>query len=328
MIRKLGSTVVLAILCCFFLVNSSSAQQTKKPTGITISPAFAQVQVSATETEHPIRLKVTNNEDKPQTLEISAADFNTLDESGGLLFVGTNPTELQKKYGLAKWIRLPETSITLEPKETKNIDAIIVNEPDFAPGGHYGALMLSLPSSSLDEKQNKVAINSIASSLLFVTKTGGEIYKLQLNKVEDSHNIFKLPNSVTLRFKNNGNTHLTPRGVVTIIDPSGKVVKKGVINQDSNIILPEAFRRYTVDLNNISTARLPGKYKTVVDFRFDGYEKFRTYQTSQFLLTPNVVFLIVPIIVILAAISALYLSKNRSYKLAFLKSKKDRRKSK
>lgn len=292
-----------------FPKSSTTDARSETPKGITVSPAFSQTVINATETEHPISFKVTNNESVEQTLQISTADFNTLDESGGLLFVGTNPTAIQKKYGLANWIRLPETSVTISPKQTVDVNATILNEQSLSPGGHYGALMLTLPTDNSGSTKNSVSVRPIASSLLFVTKTGGETYKLRLTDVESSHNMFKLPDSVTLRFYNSGNTHLIPRGTVEIKDPKGKVVRRGIINVNSGIILPETYRRYSVPLTKVSAPKAPGTYRLTVNFRFDGYEQFRTYQTSQFLLTPIVVFLSILVLFILAAGTLLALKK-------------------
>lgn len=63
------------------------------------------------------------------------------------------------------------------------------------------------------------------------------------------------------------------------------MVSKGVINEDSNIILPGLYRRYDVSLKKISRSGLLGKYKMDVNYRFDGYDQFRTYQTSFFVIS-------------------------------------------
>jgi hypothetical protein len=313
--RKIATVVLLTAFFLFPLSQKSDAANpasSPTPSGITLSPAVVQTAVQADETEHKLEFKVTNNKKIEQTINITTADFNTLDESGGLVFVGTNPSKLQKKYGLATWITLPQSAITLKPKETSVVTAIVVNQDSLASGGHYGALLLGLDDNSGNTKgNNKVALHPIASSLLFINKIGGDTHKLKLTDVYSSHNIFNLPSTVTLRFYNDGNTHLIPRGTVSVTDPHGKLISKGVINEDSAIILPETYRRYSIPLNNISTATIPGKYKTTVDFRFDGIDQFRTYQTSRFLLISTLVLFVIVIVVIIGLITVLFYSKNR-----------------
>jgi hypothetical protein len=180
-----------------------------------------------------------------------------------------------------------------------------------SPGGHYGALMLELyDAKSIPSNKNKIALDPIASSLLFVTKVGGDTHKLSLADVGIDHSIFKLPSSVTLRFKNDGNTHLIPRGIVTVTDSGGKLISKGVINENSSIILPEMYRKLSVPLNKINSANHTGKYTVKVDFRFDGYDKYRSFQSSMFLLTPSVI-IISAIALTAVALCAYLLFKSR-----------------
>lgn len=276
--------------------RTGAASNPARPAGVTISPAFQQVSIGQNESEHPVTFRITNNESVPQTYDLAAADFNTLGESGGLFFVGTNPTALQKKYGLAKWFSLPDSSITVQPGQTQTLTAQIQNLPDLAPGGHYGALMLS-QASDTGVAANKINLHPVASSLLFVTKLGGDIHSLQLIKVTTDRNLFKLPSAVTLRFYNDGNTHVVPRGVIKLSTPGGKLVSRGIINENSNIILPQTHRQIYVPLSKFAGASAASKYVLAVDFRFDGFDVYREYKTSFWRIDPGLVAGIVIIVV-------------------------------
>jgi len=254
---------------------NAAAQQ---PSGITVSPAFQQVAIPAGAAEQPINFSITNDKSTPQTVNLSVADFNTLNESGGLFFVGTNPTALQKKYGLAKWVSLPANALTIAAKQTVPVKANILNLPTLTPGGHYGALMIELASGQ--SGANSVGVKPIASSLLFVTKMPDDTHHLRLDNVSFNSSLTSLPKNVSLRFYNDGNTHVVPRGVVKLVDPRGKLVSQGIINQNSGIILPATYRVYQVGLNQVSSSNAIGSYKLTVDFRFDGMSQFRSYQAS------------------------------------------------
>jgi hypothetical protein len=306
--NRIAGVLVLALIGCFFSVNKLAAQTpAQSPKGITLSPALIQTSIESTESEHQLNFQITNNKPVSQTIKISTADFNTLDESGGLVFVGTNPTNIQKKYGLAEWIRLSNTSLSLEPGQTAKVSATIINQSTLSPGGHYGALMLTLDDLNQTNAKNKISVHPIATSLLFVNKVGGDTHRLKLTNVNSSHNIFKLPSEITLRFYNDGNTHLVPRGTIVITDPRGKLVAKGIINENSNLILPETHRQFVVPIKKISSSVYPGKYKITTNFRFDGYDQIRTYQSSQFILTPIILALI--IVVLISVVAAVYLTK-------------------
>lgn len=292
----LAGAIIMGVAC---VATPSAEASEQKAQGITVSPAFSQVAVQSSETKHPLEVRITNNRSVTQKLRLGGADFNSLEDSGGLLFVGTNPTQLEKKYGLAKWLDLPETTINIEPQQTATVHASILNQADLAPGGHYGALMLSLDDGSGGNQKNKVSLHPIASSLLFVTKVGGDTHRLSLDKVDAEHSVIRLPTSVVLHFRNFGNTHVVPRGTVLITDLHGKLVSKGVINTDSDLILPERSRLYEVQLQSFKTPKWPGHYNLTVNYRFDGYDTFRTYQTKLTLLTP------LSLLTILIGISAL-----------------------
>jgi hypothetical protein len=285
-VNKLRGLPAALILGCagailFGSVHRATAAAGQRQSGVTVSPAFQQVSVKPGDAQQPVNFTITNDKPVAQTFDISADDFNTLGESGGLFFVGTNPTELQKKYGLAKWVSLSQKQITLQPKQSISLQAKILNLPDLAPGGHYGALMIAATNSNHPaQTSNNVALHPIASSLLFVTKVGGDTHKLSLSTVAAKHSLFAVPESVTLRFHNDGNTHVVPRGNVMLSSSGGKLISKGVINQDSTIVLPEASRQYSVVLAPINGGGRPGKYVLRVDFRFDGISQFRSYQQS------------------------------------------------
>ncbi len=260
--------------------HSVSAANSPAPSGITVSPAFQMVSIPAGASQQPVTFTITNNQPVAQNLDFSVADFNTLNETGGLFFVGSNPTALQKKYGLAKWVSLPASSVTIPAKQTYKLQAEILNLPDLAAGGHYGALMISINNGSLAGSGNQVGLHPIASSLLFVTKISGATYNLSLADVSFKHSWLSLPKTVSLNFQNTGNTHVTPRGEVTLVGPGNKLVSKGIINENSAVILPQLYRRFNIPLKKVSTGTSLGKYKLNVDFRFDGYAQFRGYQAS------------------------------------------------
>jgi len=286
---------------------ASSQVQVKPPTGVTISPAFQQAGILATEQQHPITFKITNNETKARTFDLSVADFNTLGESGGLFFVGTNPTELQKKYGLAKWFSLQQKSITLQPKQSETITAEILNLPDLSPGGHYGALMLQADNPGQSGGNNQVSVHPIASSLLFVTKVGGDTHELSLASVSFKRTLFSIPSSVELRFQNKGNSHVVPRGNVYIKTAAGKVMSKGIINEDSNIILPETYRIYNVPLSSIGGLNASGQYQLHVDFRFDGIDTYRAYQQNLLVIQPWTI--LAALVLVVGSVVGLYYVK-------------------
>jgi hypothetical protein len=311
---------ILTLLCLVVcLMNFGLASKvgaytaaTQKPTGLTISPAFQQVNINLGTSSQPLSFSITNNKSTAQNLKLSTTDFNTLGESGGLFFVGANPTDLQKKYGLTKWLELPFTELTIQPGQTTTINAQVLNLASLNPGGHYGAINVSV-DNDFRSTANNITIHPVASTLIFVTKLGGDTHKLSLANVKLHHSLFSLPASADLRFQNVGNTHLVPRGIIKILSPSGQVISQGTINENSDLILPQTFRIYTVPLRSIISANAPGKYKIEVDFRFDGVDQYRAYQTS-FWYLPVVRVLVVCLVIIIIGLVIYKLLRRRKSK--------------
>lgn len=235
--------------------------------GITISPAFQQITIGQNEPEKTFDFAVTNNTSLEYELSLASVDFGSLDESGGVLFMGQSDKSLNYKYGLSQDITLQQDRVVVEPKATTKIPVTITNKESMSPGGHYGAILVT-PSES--ESTSKVQVNQVISSLLFVTKEGGAVYQMGLQSFQLKTHLFSSPSEVDVRFQNAGNVHVVPRGLVTITDPRGRIVKRGFVNDGSGIMLPETFRKFTVPLRVINTAWWPGLYHMTLTYHFDG----------------------------------------------------------
>jgi hypothetical protein len=306
-------TFLSGLFLLTLILSPSVFAQTKnnQPTGITISPALQEVSINADDSGRDIEFSLTNHYQTAKTVLLTTADFDTLQDTGGLFFIGSNPTELQKKYGLAAWLSLPEPAVVVPAGQTIVIKATVLNQPSLAAGGHYGSLSFSVVGEN-NNAGNRVGIKPVASSLIFLTKHGGDTYRLKLDAVQAKHSLLSLPSSVDLKFENSGNTHLVPRGTIEITDSHGKLIKNGVINENSAIILPAKHRTLRVPLQQVSSPTLPGHYKMTVNYRFEGIDDFRTYQASFWLATPS--GLIVILIVLIGGFLA-YFYLFKSHKL-------------
>jgi len=62
-------------------------------------------------------------------------------ETGGVVFSGLS-ADYQQKYGLANWITLERSIVTVAARSTQNIKFEIRNDETLSPGGHYGAIVV------------------------------------------------------------------------------------------------------------------------------------------------------------------------------------------
>ncbi len=253
--------------------------------GFTVTPMMQEIILDEGEEAETYEASVTNDTEASVTFEISAIDFGGLDESGGVVFLGAAGEELERQYALASWMQLDTDEVTLRPGERRAIQVRIENSDSLAPGGHYGAVVFK-SNSSVRPETLSVAINQVFSSLVFVKKTKGARYGLELTSVEEKSAWWRFNPRVLIRFRNLGNVHVAPRGEISVTDPLGRAVYRGIINDGSTLVLPEMIREYPVKLFPLETATLPGWYTWEVRYRYDGRESVDLWTKRMFFVPP------------------------------------------
>lgn len=240
-----------------------------------LSPLFHEVVLESGDTEKEVTVEISNRTGLDAEFFLSAVDFGTLDESGGVAFLGGSG-DFERRYGLASWMRLPTERMILPAGATEAISIVIENKESLSPGGHYGAVAFQLENPFGERlSESLVAVRSSFASLFFVKKTGGEVARLEYADIQNiGRDRLGVPEKISLRFRNSGNIHLVPRGIVTVRDMRGRTVREGIINEDSGRILPESYRTYGVSLKKIASAFLPGRYTVSIEYRYDGSEEF------------------------------------------------------
>jgi hypothetical protein len=268
-------TAMLAVSLCFagILTDNTPAYAVN---GLTVSPPLKEVTLGPGLIETATYVTLQNNTSQSIRAHLQLADLRALGEYGG---TSLDKAGLSDKYDLADWMTLPSgDTVIIASGETLRVKVDIANRSDLAPGGHYGAVVIT--SSSDNSVKSDVNINQQLVSLLFIKKLGGEVYGLQLES-QDYKKTSGIPQEVTTRFKGTGNVHVIPRGYIEVTDPVGKVVAKGIINEDSNIVLPDKSRQFVSLMNPIAAADRSGRYKVTVYYRYDGQKDFSS-QTTYF----------------------------------------------
>lgn len=273
--KKISIFAGIFLISTLLSFTNCLAESQEENKGFSISPFFQDITLEKNQNGASFDVKITNNTQNLAIFKLSLVDFGAMDESGGVAFLAPSD-ELENKYGLASWVILEKDAIVLEPGETQVARVKIENKESLSPGGHYAAIIAKMDNSqsgSLDES-SEISLEPSLASLIFVRKIGGEIYNLILKNSEFQGGIFSLASNIKIRFQNSGNVHLIPRGTVRIIDPLGREVMKGIINNESALILPETFRVFPVPLRKIALAFVPGKYEVLIEYRYDRKDDF------------------------------------------------------
>lgn len=264
--RKLAFVLLLTL---GLFIPAAAHAQTK---GIGLTPAIQEVTLGEDEPSVSFVMSVSNSTHRTVDLQLSTLDFGALDESGGIAFLGRTGQETTR-YGLKQWMILEKDRLTLEPGQSGEVRITIDNKESLGPGGHYGAVIVSAAPEA-GQGSDDVAVLPAASTLVLLKKTGGEVQKLELDSTKANSSWLQLPRSITLRFHNSGNVHLVPRGTIELYSPTGSRLAREVINPGSAFVLPESFRQFTSDFKLNAQPWLPGRYKLVISWRYDGQEIF------------------------------------------------------
>lgn len=285
----------LFVLVVAALTFSSAHVRAAPQETISISPFLQSVTLMGSDVDKSFEIELTNSTKVAQTIKLSAVDFGSLEDTGGILFSGENAQKLSRKYGLTRWLHFTDDVIEIDAGKSAEATVTIINDINLSPGGHYAAVIANVLSADaigggvLNLKQK-------LTSLVFLTKTGGEKYDLHLDSVQYSSSLFGLPKDAILRFTNPGNVQVVPRGMVELHDPAGNLVSKGVINTGSNMVLPELSRKIPVELKSQGrTSWLPGIYNLKVAYRYDGFENY-AIETDAFIYLPWGLFLILVLV--------------------------------
>jgi hypothetical protein len=238
---------------------------------ITVEPALQEV-VLEDQVEVPLTIELENTADIAQSFILKAVDFGTLDESGGVAFLGTGDP---RDYDVASWLSIPVNEILVPPTSKTKLTVMVTNSGKLSPGGHYGALLFenSTPNET-GEGDPYIAVRQVFSSLIYMRKVGGEIFSLKLDEFSYPKNVFFLPITTSNRFTNDGNTHVVPRGSIRVTDPIGRTVEKAILNEESALVLPKATRKFQEDFSSLGPAWMPGRYTVLLEYRYDGKESY------------------------------------------------------
>jgi hypothetical protein len=192
------------------------------------------------------RITITNRIGKTVKFKLTTEDMVGTND-------GTSPVKLlgdeNGPYTIKHFIQPEISEFSLDLGEKITIPVKVSIPYDAEPRGHYGALIVSNEPDVLSEGQAKEAegrarLISRIGSLFFlrINGEGKEEGSLDNFKIIGPEKIFyeKRPSGFEISFKNTGNVHLVPHGLVTIKNMLGKNV--GEIPVDAYFSLPDSIR--------------------------------------------------------------------------------------
>lgn len=280
--RMVKTASLLIILTCLTVVLWSRPTPSQAAAAISVTPASQQLELLPDQTNLALSVDLTNSTASEVTLDLQVVDFDSDQQlAGRAVFAGLDATEFTTVHGVAKWLSLEQSSLTLQPGQTATVTGNLRNSDDLSPGGHYGAILATQKSS---DSSNQVGVQPAVSSLLFIAKRGGEVLGVSLNVVQSERSWWGGVTDTGLQFDNPGNVHVVPRGLVEVIDPWQRVIGKGVINAESAILLPGQDRTLQVPVQSQGLPLWPGTYILSSQYRYDGSDELQVKEQAYFSL--------------------------------------------
>jgi len=296
-----------ALLILFTLAMfASPGFAQNKPFGITVFPYIIRIDLAQDPPEET--LYYTNNSSVPATLSLSAQDFTLLEDSYKLKFL--DPKQSQSyQYSLSSWISFENKDVQLNPGEKKGIK-IFIDKNRIPKGSHYATIQAEVVQKNIGKE---IPVKAILSSLLFVRAATGKEYEtgsiLALRPLQDN---IEFPEKIRVRFEDSGNVDVTPYGLIQVYDPLGNLIGKGILNQDSSIVLPESIRNFDTDITLYQKVLLPGFYTATVSMHF-GKTNQKLTTTVKFFSQGMFNFVKIGIGLILIIILIFYFKRQRKH---------------
>ncbi len=312
--RRRLSALIMAVACLLPLLHpavvAAGAAPSGKPNGVSVAPVLQQLSLEAGQDKADFTVKVTNNTSSPVQIKLGFADFKSLNQSGGIAFLGENASSLEQSHGLSNWVRLDTQELGLADGASATATIHLHDLLGLSPGGHYGAVTYHLLKAGPGGLKNRVNINQVLTSLVFVTTAGGGTQHLSMPSPHLSGFQYAIPSSLNLYFTNDGNTQTTPRGSVTI--DGGKAaspIATGVINPESALVLPGSTRLLPIQLVTLGRPWWPHQYHAHIRYRSDNSTKYSTYNAAFLYINPWL-FVVLPIVVFVAWYALRWLRRN------------------
>ena len=242
-----------------------SAESASPTNGITVAPALLTNQVGSKQKQTSTTIGVRNNFDVPITV---AAVLNGFDVRNNALV----PT-IKAEKTLEGVVSLSPAEIVIPPGSSKNITVTVHDTPSLSPGGHYLSILLTETAAGTSVGTTQLTLRPAVSATLYVIKEDGAIRSIKATSLHLNHSLFSLPATANIEYFNTGNVPIVPRGVVQINRSSSEsAITQGIVNSQSAPLYPNAKIRLQSTLQKLQTAHLPGHYKAVLQYRYDGQE--------------------------------------------------------
>lgn len=235
---RLTTALVVVLLLLFSSANSILAQESRS---ITIIPPRFELFANPGEQLSEI-IRVRNDSASPESLTVLVEDFTSTGEEGQVVLEEGQSDQL---YSLAKWIQTEATDIVIQPGEEKPFTFTINVPKNAEPGGHYASVLFQGGGGQVEG--GGASVVQRVGNLILLRVSGNVTENAEIETFSAPTYSQTTPLNLSLRVKNNGNTHIQPKGTIIITDLFGKKVDELPLSGQN--VLPGVVRKMDTEWN-------------------------------------------------------------------------------
>lgn len=239
-----------------FAANSSE--------GLSVDPIFQDLELENGKEVETV-IYISNHTSEPQEVAISAIDIAQESLTGKLIFITEDASDYP--HSLTPYMTFDKDRFIILPGATESLTIYVEDREGLKPGGHYAAVLVEAQagistggSSETSAEDAEAASNTgniennagntdqttvlpALASILFIKKTGVLNIDYQVQNLSGVKNLqTSFPKNIRAKFTNDGNSHITPRGVVRITGWKDRILSQTILNPNSSVLFPNTQR--------------------------------------------------------------------------------------
>jgi len=245
-------------------------------------------------------VRIINSNPYPLEIYATPVNFSARAEDGTPRF---SPLVVEdgEAIGAAGWLRVNRGPYLVPAEDSLRIDFTVAVPETAPPGGHYAAILVGTEPVGGASDGSVIRVSSLVTSLLLLRVEGDILESGRIREFRTDSKMYQRPEArFLLRFENQGNVHLRPRGVIEIENMWGQNRGQISINKGGGFgnVLPDSVRSFSFNWSGEWSPLEIGRYRAVATLAYGESGQRHAGQEIFFWVLP-----VWPLVITLAVVS-------------------------
>jgi hypothetical protein len=294
--RKFISLTLKTVL--FFVISISflhfaSAVFAQGAASVRIQPALFEEMIEPGEI-YSSTIRITNLSDAEKTYYFVKKDIRSVDLGGIPTFADEGE---ETGFEISSWVEMETLSVTLGVGESSVVPFTITVPENASPGGHYGAIFVTLDPPRLRETGTGVGYQ--VGSILNFRVAGDAVEEARIRQFSTGRNIYRSAEKIDflINIENLGNVAVQPIGTVEIVNSfTGRKVGEVPVNvEQRGRVFPFSERKFSPVWED--DGFYFGRYEAIASFSYG--------DTARKSISSSILFWVLPIKLILSVLGGI-----------------------